>query len=104
MKILITPINGVTLTFKPEEINAVISLLEIILHQVEIPYVRDALNELQGRIRPKLTLVSHNHLCENCFRMVDDHGENAIHVTTEKVDKWIHRNCLPLKPESERER
>jgi len=97
MKILIADTNAVSLQFQPAEMRVAINLLKIILSQVNVAYIREAIEELESRLRPKLTLVSHFHLCESCFRMVDDHEENAIHLTGE-VDKWKHRNCPPLKP------
>ncbi len=104
VKIIIADTNAVSLQFQPAEIRVVINLLTIILSQVDAQYIKDAVAELEGRIRPKLTLVSHNHLCEVCFRMLDDRGENAIHIVTEEKDIYVHRNCPPLKPETDRDR
>lgn len=105
MKIIVSDSNAVSLQFLPSEIHAVISLLKIILDQVELPYVREAVNELQSRIRPKLKLISHFRYCNKCACEIDDRvGDNFIHIVSEEKDIYVHRNCPPLKPEAERDR
>ncbi len=105
VKIIIADTNAVSLQFKPSEVRAVISILKVILDQVEIDYIRQAVNELEGRIRPRLTLVSHFHYCNQCACEIDDRvGDNFIHIVTEEKDIYVHRNCPPLKPETDRDR
>lgn len=96
MRINLDQTRGLLIHFPPNELRVALSVLMALYTVSKASFIREAIEEIKMMLRPRLTLVSHNHLCESCFRMVDDQGDNAIHMTG-IVDKWKHRNCLPLK-------
>ena len=88
--------KGIALFFPKDELRQALQVLKAIYLACPMTFIAEAIEDIEVELRPRLTLVSHNHLCEVCFRMVDDLGENAIHLIGE-TDKWKHRECKPLK-------
>lgn len=91
--------DGATLLFFPkEELKVALSVLKAIYSVSRLTFVREAIEDIERELRPRLTLVSHYHYCHNCACEIDDRvGDNFIHYTSDTDDKWFHRYCKPLK-------
>ena len=112
MKIRYLKNEKVTLTFQKNEIQVALSLLKALYKNKEPEFVGRAIKDIEADLQlstKKLSFVNHFHICEYCFREIDDRDSNSFKMTTrnitgEEVVKWIHYKCKPLKPDSTRER
>lgn len=91
---------GVSLTFNANELKFALVILKAIHKAIGEGegFIKDAIDDIESDMRPKLTLISHYHYCSRCFCELDDRTSNAIHLTTDNDDKWVHRDCPELKP------
>ena len=101
---------GVILVFPNEEMQAVLQILKAMYKVTRYHFIGQAISDIEHDMQPKqLPVVNHQHLCENCFMMLDDRDSNSFKMTTKSITgeetiKWIHYVCDPLKPDSTRER
>jgi len=89
--------KGISLFFPVSELKVALSILRALYTVSKLDFVMRAIIDIEEDLKPKLLpLVSHNHLCESCFRMVSDQEDNVVHLTG-TVDKWKHKICKDLK-------
>lgn len=88
-------------------------LLEILkaLHSLSgADFIAKAIADIEHDLQPKqLPVVNYFHICEHCFRELDERDSNSFKMTTRSISgdenvKWIHYKCKELKPDSTRER
>lgn len=91
--------SGATIiAFPPQENRVALSVLKALYQVTRLTFIREAIEDLDRELTPKLRLVSHFHYCNKCQCEIDDRvGDNFIHIQTPKDDVWVHRNCIPLK-------
>lgn len=98
MKINIDQTRGLLIHFPPPELRVALSVLKALYTVSKASFIKEAIEEVEMMLRPRLTLISHFHYCFKCFCEVDDTKANAIHLVTDNDDKWTHRDCPKLKP------
>lgn len=102
--------QGAVLAFVMGEMQALLEILRALHSVTGQEYIAKAIADIEKDIQPKqLPTVNHFHICEHCFRDLDDRDPNAFKMTTrsitgEETVKWVHYVCDPLKPKSVRER
>ena len=94
---------GVLLVFPLSELKVALGILRAI-HKIQPQdFLKEAISDIEADMQPKqLPMVNHQHICENCFMMLDDRNPNAFHMTTRNLDgketsRWIHYVCDELK-------
>jgi hypothetical protein len=98
MQIYLGTDGTVKLTFPKSELAVALSVLRAIYTVSKFGFIKDAIEDIEVMMRPKLTLFSHYHFCSKCFMEIDDRvGDNFIHITTDNDDKYVHRTCPVLK-------
>lgn len=92
-------LNGDTILFFPKiEIRIALLVLKALYKGCQMSFIREAIEDMEAEIQPKLTLVSHFHFCKSCTMEIDDRvGDNFIKITNDGDTLWVHRNCPPLK-------
>ena len=87
------------LFFQSNELKFALAVLKGILKVLPQDFLRTAIRDVEGDLQPpRLPLINYFHICPKCIMEVDERTDNALHLTTDKDDKWIHKNCPNLKP------
>jgi len=88
---------GILLLFPKTEFKVALGILKAIYTISKLSFVKEAIDDLESDLRPRLTMVSHFHYCKQCCMEIDDRiGDNFIHITGVR-DEWKHRCCPQLK-------
>lgn len=96
---------AVSLTFPITEVKAALAVLKALYKYTQLDFIREAITDIEGDMfRKVLPMINFHHICTRCCMLMDERDENVMHYTNGKIDSWHHRLCLPLKPDSERER
>ena len=102
--------QGVVLAFVMSEMQTLVEILRALHQFTGQEFLARAIADIEKDMQPKqLPTVNHFHICEHCFRDLDDRDPNCFKMTTKSITgeetiKWIHYVCDPLKPDSTRER
>jgi len=91
--------SGATiLAFQPSELKIALGILKAIYTCSKLSFVKEAIDDIETELRPRLTLVSHFHFCNFCCLEIDDRvGDNFIHYINGDKNYWRHRFCPTLK-------
>lgn len=90
--------NGEILLFFPKsEQLAALQILKALYTVSKLSFIKECIDDIEADMRPKLSMVVHNHICEKCFTMVNDKDENCIKVIRDGDEMFRHRTCPPLK-------
>lgn len=93
--------------------NEMLTLLAVLkaLHKLTgADFIAQAIADIQLDLRLKqLPVNNYFHICEHCFRELDERDPNSFKMTTRSISgeenvKWVHYKCPELKPDSTRER
>ena len=104
--------QGVVLAFVTSELQACLAVLRALYQISGQDFIARAIADIEKDLQlstKQLPIVNHFHICQHCFRDLDDRDPNSFKMTTrsisgEEVVKWTHYVCDPLKPDSTRER
>lgn len=102
--------QGVAIIFSLSELKAALSVLKAIYKVHPLDFIGRAVSDIEADMKPKqLPVINYFHICEHCFREIDERDPNSFRMTTrsisgEETSKWVHYRCKPLKPDSTRER
>ena len=98
MKILYDKEQGIALSFPPKEFKFALLILKAIYKAAPLDFVKTCIDDMEKDMAPKLLpMINYFHTCHKCFCEIDERSDNALHLTTEKDDKWIHKQCPTLK-------
>lgn len=95
---------GIAIFFPVSELKFALSVLKGIQAVVKLDFIQEAIDDLEVAVRPRLTLITHFHLCSECYREVDDRHHDTLKIGRDDDITYKHRVCPPLKPDSTRER
>lgn len=91
--------RGLLIHFPQDELRVALQVLKALYTVTHLTFIREAIEDVEVALRPRLTLVSHYHFCEKCFTEINDAvGDNFVHYVDDKTDKWKHKICPSLKP------
>lgn len=97
--------EGVAIAFNLNELHIALQLLYALYNFCGAEFIKKAIDDIEHDLKPKqLTMVVHNHLCEKCFRMVNDKDDNCLRFERDGDISYRHKECPPLKKDSDRER
>jgi len=90
---------GLRLYFPKIELKVALGILKAIYALQKLSFVKEAIDDLEIDLRPRLTMVSHYHFCLECMREIDDRdgGDNYYHYENGVNNGWKHRECPPFK-------
>lgn len=89
--------------FRKSELNFALSVLKGIQSVLNTKFLAEAIQDLESYIAPKrLPMINYFHICQSCFREVDERDENTMCISKDGDTKWRHRNCPPLKKDRPR--
>lgn len=90
--------NGaILMKFPKSELAFVVQLLKSIYQVTRLSFIREAFEDFEQELRPRLTLVVHNHLCQKCYRMINDKEDNFYKMDKDGDVTYRHKICPPLK-------
>jgi hypothetical protein len=95
---------GLGIVFPKKELKFALGVLRGIYQVAQEDFIQKAITDIENDLKPKaIPFVNHYRICEKCFCEIDIRTSNAIHYTGDQ-DRWVHRECKELKPDSQRER
>lgn len=90
--------EGVILVFPKSERLVVLTILRVLYKANQQDFLKEAIEGIEAEDTQKaLPMVNYFHLCQRCFRDLDERDANSIHYIKDNNEKWFHRDCLPLK-------
>jgi len=96
---------AVTLVFSITEAKVALAVLKDLHKSTQQDFIQEAITDIEGDMQPKkLPMKNYFHWCKDCGRDLDERSDNAISITKDGDTYWKHKVCVPLKPDSQRER
>lgn len=95
---------AIVMGFPKMEFHVVLQILKA-LHKVNPQdFIKQAIDDVENDMKPKILSFENNHLCEHCKMMMKSGDSNNFLMTTrdlegKEVSKWIHYQCPQLKNE-----
>jgi hypothetical protein len=89
--------GAILIVFPQKEAKVALQVLKGLNNVFKLSFIKEAIDDIEASLRPKLTMVVHNHLCEKCFTMVNDKDENCLKVTHDGDTMYRHQTCPTLK-------
>lgn len=85
--------------FKVSEAKFFLAVLKGIQTVVKADFIQKAINNLEEHLKPKaLPMINYHHLCQVCFRTIDERDENTMRISQNDDVKYKCRQCKPLNP------
>ena len=89
--------------FKKPELNFALSVLRGINAIVKADWIAKAIRDVEEYLKPKaLPFINYHHICQSCFRDLDERDDNSIRLSKDDDVKYKHRVCPPLKKDRPR--
>jgi RNase P subunit RPR2 len=100
--------EGVAIAFNMNEIHVALQILNGLYGACGEDFIKraieDILKDIEQQKPKRLTMAVKNHLCEKCFRMLDEKDGNWLRIRRNGDVSYRHRECPPLKEDSERDK
>lgn len=87
--------NAIALGFPLKEFQIALHILRAMYKATKLDFIREAIADIERDMAPKLTIVNYYHLCQHCFKDLDEREDNAICITKNGDQKWKHKFCIP---------
>lgn len=92
---------GLVIFFPTQELKFGLAVLRGIQGVLGLGFIREAIEDiefdLKQRATPKLPSINYFHLCQDCFRDLDERDENSLSLSREGDVKWKHKVCPSVK-------
>ena len=95
----------VAIGFRKSELQFAVAVLRGIYQVVKADFVAKAIRDIEESMRPKtlaLPMINYFHVCQNCFRDLDERDDNSMRISHNDDVKWKHRVCPPVKKDRPR--
>lgn len=103
MKILYDKEQGVALSFPPKEFKFALLILKAIYRAAPMDFVKTCIDDMEKDMAPKLLpMINYKHLCESCYRIIDERDENTMRFQKNDDVKYKCRVCKPLRKDRPR--
>ncbi len=97
--------QGVVLAFAMSEMPTLLAILQAFHKITGADFIAQAIADIKLDMQlstKKLPVVNYFHLCEHCFRELDERDPNSFLMTHKGIDgketsKWVHYVCGELK-------
>jgi|CXWL01.1.fsa_nt_gi hypothetical protein len=96
MKILYEKSLGTTMMFSPNETNVVLKILRALYGATRYLFIKEAMNDIEASLRPKLPYDARFHLCEVCCMEIDIRKDSYVNIG----GTFRHQSCPILKERS----
>ena len=96
---------SVAIGFRKSELLFAVAVLRGIYSVVKADFVRKAISDIEESMRPKvqaLPIINYFHVCQSCFRDLDERSDNSMRISHDDDVKWKHRVCPPIKKDRPR--
>lgn len=94
---------GLLIHFQPSEMQFALSVLRGINQVVKMSFIQECIDDIEVHLKPKqLPMINYFHICNSCFRSIDERDENTMCLTKDGDTKWKCRACIPLKKDRPR--
>lgn len=90
--------RAIAIGFPVTEFGAAVHILKAVYKVSKLAFIREAIEDIESDLAPRLPMVNYFHCCQKCFRMLDEREDNTICITKDGDMKWKHKNCLPINP------
>lgn len=89
--------------FKKSELNFALAVLRGINGIVKADFIVKAIRDVEEYLKPPaLPFINYHHICQSCFRDLDERDDNSIRLSKDADVKYKHRVCSPLKKDRPR--
>jgi len=95
--------QGVVLAFAMSEMQTLVEILRALHQFTGQEFLARAIADIEKDMQPKqLPVINYFHICEHCFRELDERDPNSFLMTHKGIDgketsKWVHYVCGELK-------
>jgi hypothetical protein len=92
-------INGETILYFPKiELGVVYQILKALYaiykrQFFNADFIKECTDDMEAEMRPRLTMVVENHLCEKCFTFFNSKDENSLKIDRDGDVTWRHKVC-----------
>lgn len=94
---------GLLIHFPPNELKFGLAVLKGIHNVIKADFIQNDINDLEQHLQPKkLPMINYHHVCQSCYRDLDERDDNTMRISHDEDVKWKHRNCPPLKKDRPR--
>ena len=84
--------------FQENELKFAMSVLRGINAVAKQSFIQECIDDIELYLKPKaLPFINHHHICQSCFRDLDERDNNSIRLSKDDDVKYKHRVCPPLK-------
>lgn len=84
--------------FRKSELSFALSVLKGIQSVLNVKFVQEAIQDIEDSLKPKqLPFINYFHICQSCFRELDERDDNSMRISKDGDVKYKHRECPPLK-------
>lgn len=94
---------SVAIGFRKSELQFAVAVLRGINGVIKADFITKAISDIEESMRPKpLPHINYYHVCQVCFRDLDERDDNTMCISRDGDVKWKHRVCLPVKKDRPR--
>lgn len=94
---------SVAIGFRKSELQFAVAVLRGIYQVVKADFIKTAISDIEESMRPKsLPHINYFHVCQSCFRDLDERDDNSMVMSHNGDAKWKHRVCPTLKKDRPR--
>lgn len=102
MRIFYSKQAGVTIHFSPNELKTAQGVLQALYDWSKADFIKAAIDDVAADLQPKLLpMINYHHLCQKCWRDIDERDANTRRVKYDDDLKGIHEvrwQCVVCKP------
>lgn len=95
---------SVAIGFRKSELLFALAVLRGINNTLKVDYLTKAIRDIEESMRPVQALphINYFHVCQSCFRDLDERSDNSMRISHDDDVKWKHRVCPTLKKDRPR--
>lgn len=94
---------GLLIHFPPNELKFGLAVLKGIYNVVKADFIKNAIDDMEQHLKPKeLPMINYHHVCQSCFRDIDERDDNTMRIQKDDDVKYKCRVCKPLKKDRPR--
>ena len=88
--------------FRKSELQFAVAVLRGIYAITKADFIARSIRDIEDHLKPKLPMINYFHVCQNCFRDIDERDENTMRISQNDDVKYKCRVCKPIKKDRPR--
>lgn len=89
--------------FRKSELQFAVAVLRGIYAITKADFIARSIRDIEEYLKPKaLPMINYSHICQSCFRDIDERDENTMRISKDDDVKYQCRVCAPLKKDRPR--